>query len=193
MKRLSLKLTLMFVLVFVFLMGCQATKSLEDAKITEVNLDKLLEYKNSYVGDNSAVGGIIMDLPGNVYFKGMVLQTSEIPYGIEVNYGVNHNLGDKDFEEYWTIDQTKKLFLNNASTFFILVKNVDEIKFNLVTKKDTQSKNVFNITRKELEAFYGKDLKLYAEDKKLWQTEIIEGKLKSSEALESFFKTHPIE
>ncbi len=179
-------------LSFIFLVGCQASQSLEEAKITTVNIDELLEYKDSYVGDNSAVGGIINNLPGNIFFQGMALKTDNRPYGIEINYGVNPNLGQEDFTEYWTVDQTKKYFLNNATTLFILVKNVDEVKFNLTSSLDTQSEQVFNISRSELEEFYGKDLRLYAEDKKLWQTEIIEEKLNSREALDSFFKTHPI-
>ena len=65
--------------------------------IDEINIDKLLEFKDSYVGDNSAVGNIIYNLPGNVYFGGMTLQTNETPYEISMDYGVNDKLGEENF------------------------------------------------------------------------------------------------
>lgn len=182
-----------------------------------VDIDKLLEYKDSYVGDSSAVGGILSKLPGSVFSRGFSLQTSSEPYGIEVNYeltddqivnrkaltdffgyteefattygireGTNIRFGEEDFIKYWNDDSAKKIFLNNATTFFILVKNVEEIRFNV----NTTEQLTFSITRKELEAFYGKDLRTYSKDKPLWEKEVLEDTIYSDSRIESFFKTY---
>lgn len=193
MKKILILIVVSFFIVSL-LFGCQVekdgdneiTKEKVGGIISEVNIEKLLQYKDSYVGDNSAVGGIIDNLPG-MSTKGFALGTSSQPYSIEVNYGLRENsrISIEEFDEYWNEENTKKIFLNNATTFFILVKNVDKIHFNL----HTSNKQSFDVSREDLEKFWGKDLRKYADDRDLWESEILETIFNSSKALEEFFST----
>ncbi|MEJ8553128.1 DUF4825 domain-containing protein [Tepidibacter sp. Z1-5] len=185
-----------FILVFILILGftlftaCKSNETKSTNKIQEINIEKLIEYKDSYVGDNSAVGGILYNLPGNIYVKQFSLQTNTEPYGIKVDYGLqeNSNLKEEDFDKYWNSESVENIFLNNATTLFILVKNVDKVEFEL----DTPNKQSFTITRKELETFYGKDLREYSRDTSLWEKEVLKGVINSSEKVEEFFKSHNI-
>ncbi len=183
-KILVIALTLFF--VFSILTGCESNESKSVNGIQKINIEKLIQYKDSYVGDNSSVGGILYNLPGNIYVKQFSLQTNTTPYGIKVNYGLeqNSNLKEDDFNKFWNSESVRKIFLNNSTTLFILVKNVDKVEFEL----DTPSKQSFSITRKELEAFYGKDLREYSNDISSWEKEIID----SGEKVEDFFKNNNI-
>ncbi|CAH2214208.1 DUF4825 domain-containing protein [Tepidibacter aestuarii] len=176
------------ILMFSFsvLIGCESSEDKSVNSTKKINIEKLIEYRDSYVGDNSAVGGILYNLPGNMYVKQFSLQTNNTPYSIKVDYGLdkNSNLKKEDFNKFWDSESVKNIFLNNATTLFILVKNVDEVEFNL----DTPNKQSFSITRKELETFYGKDLREYSNDISVWKKEIID----SSEKKEDLFKNHSI-
>ena len=111
-------------LVFATLAGC--------SKSTPTNeLEELLTYKNSYVGDNSAVVNIINRLPAHEYLDGFELQTSQEPYGIVIHY--------KNFEQKpiklddnsssnAPIDEVLK---GNAMILFSLIKNAEIITFNV--------------------------------------------------------------
>ena len=172
------------------LTGCKSNETKGRNIIQEINIEKLIEYKDSYVGDNSAVGGILYNLPGNIYVKQFSLQTNKQPCGIKVNYGLyeNSNLKEEDFDKYWNSESVENVFLNNATTLFILIKNVDKVELEL----DRPNKQVFTITRKELETFYGKDLREYSKDISLWEKEVLKGVIDSSEKVEELFKVHSI-
>ncbi len=177
-------LSIMVFAALLMLIGCQSNQIHQDESIA-----KLIAYKNSYVGDNSAIFHIVKGSIAGRYVKEISLETKKQPYGITVNYGSKHNTDDKaeNFEEYWNTEQTKKAFLNNASTLFILVDNVEVIKFHLETNKQ----ELFTITRNELEEFYGKDLRLYADNEDLWRKEIIEATINDKEKLNAFYKKYP--
>jgi hypothetical protein len=176
----TLVVALILFLVFSLLIGCQSNEIKRLDSVQETNIEKLVEYKDSYVGDNSAVGGILYSLPGNMYVKQFSLQTNTKPYVIKVEYGLdeNSNLKKEDFNEFWNDENAKNIFLNNAITLFILIKNVDEVEFNL----NTLNKQSFRITRKELETLYGRDLREYSNDILAWKKEVID----SSEKIEEF-------
>ena len=82
----------------------------------------------------------------------------------------------------------KKVFLNNATTLFILIKNVDIVTFSL----DSTPQKSLSVTEKDLEEFYSKDLTPYAENTSLWQKEILDDILKSNDKIENFYKAHII-
>jgi len=151
-----------------------------------VDIDKLLKYKNSYVGDNSKVGGILSILPGNMFIKEFSLTNDSIK--VDYEYKGQSNMEEEDLQKYFNDENTKKIFLNNITTLFILIKNVENIELNLHTENQLS----FNISRKEVEDFYGKDLRKYAEDKLLWEKEVLKNKLASKESIESFFEAHSI-
>ena len=117
-KLLMLSMLLSFVLV-----GC--------GKPT--NMTELLNYKGSFVGDNSAVGHIIELLPAHEYLDGFELQTSQEPYEVTINY--------KSFDEA-TVEledgSTSKVALNevlqgNSMIILSLVTNAEIVNFNIVT------------------------------------------------------------
>ena len=111
--------------------GCEKTEdSKESSNESKVNVDKLLEYKNSYVGDNSAVGNIISNLPANIYVKGFELQTKSKPYEINIDYKDFKDTGVK-FEDGISITiPFSEAIKKNAMIILSLVKNVDIINFN---------------------------------------------------------------
>jgi len=187
LKRYLSPLLLIIPLVLI-LAGCpnigQKTE-VEETGAVVIDLDRLIKYKDAYVGDNSAVGGILFELPGNIYVKSFALQTGSLPYIIEVNYGLNgnSNLQEEDLKKYWTEENIQNIFLNNATSFFILVKNVDEVRFTL----ETDQKRSFRISRKEMEEFYGNDLKGYAQDKEMWLKEVIQNTINNRERIKEFY------
>lgn len=53
---------------------------------SKVSEEDIFKYKNSYVGDNSAVGNIINQLQGAEHLEIFELETKEKPYGITLDY-----------------------------------------------------------------------------------------------------------
>lgn len=127
------------VIILLFLSGCNAEHTDKD----------IFQYKDSYVGDNSAVGNIINKLPGAQEFSGLELKTKEEPYGIIVNYGWKKS-------EY----QYKELVIYNTTFLFTLVKNVDWI-----TVKSEHYE--YTVTKEDLQKWYGKDFSKIATEKEL--------------------------
>ena len=70
--------------IFILLLGIIGCSKYSEEKETtnesNVNLNTVLKYKDSYVGDNSSVSNIINNLPGNIYNEGIELQTTSKPY-----------------------------------------------------------------------------------------------------------------
>ncbi|UPM52883.1 DUF4825 domain-containing protein [Gottfriedia acidiceleris] len=113
---------------------------------THTNKD-IFHYKNSYVGNNSAVGSIIKRLPNHNEFTKMSLQTKKKPYSITIEY---KNLPAN----------TKNIIINNATYLFALIQNVESIVFDFADQK-------YTVTRQQLDEWYGKDLSSYTNEKEL--------------------------
>ncbi len=174
-------------IILLFLTSCQSNSVTSTNNVQQINLAHLTKYKDSDVGNNLAVFNILSNLPGALYVKQVSLETKKFPFGISVDYGLRQdtNVKESDLKEYWSEKNTKKIFLNNATTLFILIKNVSTINFNI----NNQS---FSISREDLKNFYGRDLREYADKTSLWEKEVLEGTINSNEKIEKFFKSHNI-
>lgn len=143
----------------------------ESSHISKINLDNLLKYNNSYVGDNSSISNIIYNLPGNEYAEGFQLQTDNIPYEININYR-NFKATDIKLDDGTSIsDSLSEIFKKNAAVIFSLVKNADIINFNV------DDNIVCSYKRNELSTAYKDE---YGED--------LENISESSLSLTDFFK-----
>ena len=99
-------------LLTVVLSGCnsQATEQKSDIKeIEDISLKQLSKHKNSYIGDNGAVGAILSDLPGNVIREYEIVDEK----ALKVTYGAKENTNDTEeqFDSFWfdkkdTIEKT---------------------------------------------------------------------------------------
>lgn len=153
------------VLLPLFIVGCYSR---------DVNNDKdLFEFKDSYVGDNAAIGKITNSLPspeGEVV-NGIELKTTEEPYGIIINYTPTKPMenAEKKYEE---------TALDNATFIFALVKNADWIQFNFVEQE-------YTVTRENLQSWYGRDLREFSSQDEL--SEFAHEYLRDKERVKNFF------
>ncbi len=131
-KFLSLSL-----LVIIIVSGCNTNNGKED----------IFKFKDSFVGDNSAVGNIVSQLQGAENFKEFELKTKEKPYGIILNYDWS------DSEQNY-----KRTAIYNATFLFALVQNADWITFNFDNRE-------YKITKENLQNWYGENFsELKSED-----------------------------
>lgn len=136
-------------LILLFLSACKSND-------TNTN-DDIFQYKNSFVGDNSAVGNIANQLPGSDQLNGLELQTNEEPYGIILNY---------DWIE--SEQEYKETVVNNATFLFTLIQNADWITFHSALAE-------YTITKENLQDWYGKELSGFQNEDDL--RELIQGSL----------------
>jgi len=134
-----LKLLSCSLLVISVTSGCNTKTSEED----------VFQYKNAYVGDNSAVINIVNHSMQSEKFRGLELKTKEVPYGIILNYdGSESEKNDK------------RTVIYNATYLFALIQNAQWITFNF----DNQE---YKITRNALIAWYGEDFSTLQSEKEL--------------------------
>ncbi|PET44159.1 DUF4825 domain-containing protein [Bacillus sp. AFS001701] len=146
------------IILLISLTSCSLSK-------THTNKD-IFHYKNSYVGNNSAVGSIIKQLPNHNEFTKMTLQTKKKPYGITIDYkSLPANI--------------KNIVINNATYLFALIKNVEWIVFEFADQK-------YTVTRQQLDEWYGKDLSSYTNEKEL--EELIHSNLKNKIKVGQLFR-----
>lgn len=134
-------------LLFVFLSGCSP-----DTNASEVDV---FQYKNAYVGDNSAVGNILMNLHGSEHYNGFQLHTTEEPYGITANYGMTASELNKE-----------EIVFNNASYLFALIQNADWVTFRFEMVNGAEE---YTISRDILQAEYEMDLREIDDEDELKQ------------------------
>ncbi|MDE5416149.1 DUF4825 domain-containing protein [Alkalihalobacterium chitinilyticum] len=157
--RKIIKFLLFSLMVMLLLSGC-------NSNATDTNED-IFQYKNSFVGDNNAVGNIANQLPAAEYLNGFELKTSEEPYGIILNY----DSLDSD-QEY------RETVIHNATFLFTLVQNVDWITFN-------SDIDEYTITKEQLEEWYGKELSEIQTENEL--RELIEENLEDTNKINHLF------
>ncbi|NFL95563.1 DUF4825 domain-containing protein [Clostridium botulinum] len=149
------------------LVGCgmnSEKKSKENIKnSSKVETYDLIKYKGTYVGDNSSVGNIIKNLPANEYSAGFSLQTSKEPYEITINYKTNENLGEENYNKFWSDKKANKLLEKNAVVLLSLIPNAEIIKFNV----DNIGEEYYKYDRKNLEQKYGNLKNLFKDNDSL--------------------------
>ena len=111
-------------------------------------------YKDSFVGDNSAVGAIITQLPFKEYYKEFALETKEEPYGILLDYDIDAESPELNDENM------KELALCNSTYLFALVKNAEWFQYDF-------GKQNLKVNKRELEKWYGKELSSIPNEKEL--------------------------
>lgn len=130
------------IVILLFLNGCNSTNT---------NVD-IFELKGSYVGDNSAVGTIISQLPNGENLKDFELKTKEEPYGIILNY---EEIEAEEIEKKY-----KETAIYNATFLFALVQNAEWIRFNFEHQD-------YQLTRENIQSWYGEELSAYSSEDKL--------------------------
>lgn len=156
MKKITPYFTLL-VLMLMILSGCRSSNN---------SSQDIFQYRGSYIGNNSAVGNIITELPQSKAFKQVTLQTKKKPYGMVIEYG--HITGD-----------IKNSVINNASYMFALVKNADWISFDYPNEK-------YTLTRQQLQQWYGTDLSKITNEKDL--KKLIQTNLNDKNKVNELFK-----
>lgn len=154
--------------------------------MTEKHIRELLPYRDSYIGDNSAVGGMLdkLPVPNGLYQQQISLQTKKSPYGLTVKYGLKENSS-----ENLASPVNKGVFLYNATSLFILIQNVEHVTFHFSTEKDEYS---FAMSRNELEDFYEMELNDLSTDLSLWTQTVIEETLADETKVADFYASHPL-
>ena len=108
-----------------------------DTKSSEPDL---FQYKNVYIGDNTAVAKILNGLPVTGYSKDFELVTTQPPYGIILNYDGGE-----------TAEQQEQIMVYTATYLFALIQNVDWIRYNFAEQQYTLSKE-------RVQSWYAADL-----------------------------------
>ncbi|KAA0547069.1 DUF4825 domain-containing protein [Bacillus sp. BGMRC 2118] len=153
--------------VVILLSGCNTNEVKNDQ-------EDLFSYKDSYVGDNAAVGHITKALPspGGESVSSLELKTKEEPYGVIVKY--------KDVALTGTIEKNyKETALYNATFLFTLVHNAEWVQFNFVEES-------VKVNRDELQEWYGKNLSGFESEDEV--TALIQNQLKNESNLHDYFK-----
>lgn len=105
----------------------------------------VFEYKDSLIGDNSAVGNIIQGLTEGEHIEGFELKTSENPYGIVVNYD---GMEDEEAAIYY------------STYLFALVTNIEWVSIHFNDAEIT-------LTKSDLQDWYGKELSTITSEEEL--------------------------
>ncbi|MBG9801541.1 DUF4825 domain-containing protein [Brevibacillus laterosporus] len=160
MKRITIYFISLLSLM-IFLNGC----SLKADSKTD-----LFQYKNSYVGDNSAVGNIVKQLTHNKELKQISLETKKEPYGITLEY--------KDIDAKKLDKELKETVISNSTFLFALIKNVDWITFKYPDQE-------FSVRKDKLQDWYNNKLDGFENEEDL--KKLIQGQLKSEDTVNQFF------
>lgn len=136
------------ILLFV---GCGYGKNVpgDESHKCKVDINRLLEYKNSYVGNNSSIGNIISNLPAQEYSKEFELQTDTEPYEININYSNFEEEGIVLNDESTISEPFSRILKKNSLIIFSLVKNADVINYIM------DDGEVYTYYRPELADCYG--------------------------------------
>ncbi|WP_058307691.1 DUF4825 domain-containing protein [Gracilibacillus massiliensis] len=129
-------------LILLFVNGCNSNSANED----------VFEFKGSYIGDNSAVGSIVKQLPYGGNFKGFELKTNEEPYGMILDY---EGIVAEEIEKKY-----KETAIYNATFIFSLVQNGEWVTFNFEHQE-------YQLTKENLQSWYGKELNEYSSEAEL--------------------------
>ncbi|WII37874.1 DUF4825 domain-containing protein [Paenibacillus thiaminolyticus] len=145
-----MKVSRLFIFLFVLLLtlaGCDSNSRSAGAGDKDI-----FQYKNSYVGDNTAIGSILGMLPQSDRLKQFSLSTTEKPYRITVQY---HEAASPMSES-----EIRETVIFNATFLFALVQNVDQVHLELKGQS-------YLLTREQLQSWYGKELDQFENEQDL--------------------------
>lgn len=176
---------ILFLSVFL-LMGCNNDVNI--TSINEVESNGLSEYKQSYLGNNSAVSQIVNSLPGGETYRDISLTNDSL----KVVYGVKNNdsISEDTFSDFWlNDDKIKKNFIYNSVALFVLIKNVDKVTLEV----DSNEYYSTTFVKKDLEKFLPHPFTDYKANDKLWKKEIVKEIVNSKNKREQIYKAFSAE
>ncbi|MGF9945198.1 DUF4825 domain-containing protein [Priestia megaterium] len=183
----------LILLILVSITGCSQKE--EVTSVNNVDVKKLKDHSETYVGDNSNVVAIIEALPGGETFKEIDLhnKTPKIMYGTKEG-----SLSEDEMLKYWFDGKNtlEKNFLYNAIYLTILIPNAEGYSFKIDDQK-------FSVSREEMKQFISKNIQTLPDSNELFDKEkaqqfIDNNKEKINKAVKSaairqrFFKNVPI-
>lgn len=156
MKKTTFIIIIIVAVLSIFLMfSFNNNETNQEVKIKHL----VYTYQDTYVGDNSSVGGILNDIFLSENIESFKLGTSDAPYSITVNYALEEGIKNDKLTQYIEY---------NATTLFALVKNVELITFNV---KDTIQKT-YAFKRETIQMNYDEKLSSYITDEETWMNEV---------------------
>lgn len=156
MKKIAILLIIVVVIVAYFLMSSfNASETSSESKVQHM----LKYYQNTYVGDNSSVGGILNDLFMSNNIKSFALETNDKPYAITVKYLYEEGIGQEAFD---------KTMEYNATALFALVQNLDILYFDI----ESSTKKSYTFKRQSIEEKYDDKLSSYLVNEETWMNEV---------------------
>ncbi|MCU9614954.1 DUF4825 domain-containing protein [Caldibacillus lycopersici] len=159
MTKIKIAVYLLFSFMSLLVLnGCHANNTKMD----------LFQYKDSYVGDNSAVINIANHLQGANHLTSIELETKQEPYGIKLLYDWNQS----DVKE-------REIVLYNATYLFSLIQNVDWITFSFSSGVE------YTITKENLQQGYGKDVSKIDKEDEL--AKLLQKTLEDEKRFDQFF------
>ena len=130
-------------------------KGNDDTSFEHPYAEQLFAYRTSFVGDNSAVAGIIglLEFPTDIMYDHIELHTGAQPYGVEVYFNTTPEVK----AVYYTSDPDHiETFQISACIMFSLIENADQITFYL--DDGSENNDGFVFTREWAESVVGADL-----------------------------------
>ena len=100
-------------------------------------IDKIINYKDQYIGNNSNDGNLISHLPLSEY--GYTFEIDSKNFGLTINYKTDWSSNDQLY--------MKKSLLYNSVSIFALIDNVKYLKFNF-------GETSYSFERQEVEEIY---------------------------------------
>ena len=136
------------------------SKNSLEGDMVKGNFGNLIQYKNSYVGNNSNTNNLIQSLSFRSFKEIIELSTSEASYAIKTYYNLDSiNINKNDIEN--------ELFINSI-IIFSLIENVDELHYYILDEPYSDNLKVkyeFTFTRGNIENRLGLDnISYYSED-----------------------------
>lgn len=186
-KLIYFNIPLVVVLIYLISIWVQPINSM--IYLDDVNIKELIQYRLENTDDIGKLNEISSRLPGNISRSGEgLVWGSDANVQISYSYYGGNKFSLKKLDRYWR-DNKEKIFLLNATVYFILIPKVQRVTIEL----DVPYKQKFQVTRNDLVKFYGRDLNEYYLDSSLFEKEVIRETIKSNKRLKEFFQIYKIE
>ena len=142
-------ISVLFLIIMLMTLTACGTASSKD--------DDVFQYRNSYVGDNSAVSAIAQHLPSpnGEQLSGIELQTNTEPYGVTLNYELQEQLSDVERGADYD-----KVAIQSSAILLAVVQNADSVTLSYVNDQ-------YTITKQDMELWLGKPLNTFVSELQL--------------------------